>query len=299
MKKITALTLTCILSASCNLIPANLSAITTNPSATTKASPSPSNPTTSASAVILSSLPRSMKGYELYSWKVENDWYFTLITGTNRNKTYEEITAKEDSTTLDGFVKITVKGTDAIKEVLKKIPANEFISWGANTYLGFSLPAKDVVDDLTSYCKTLNLQMNSFSEVQPVPSPSQAPSSSPVIIQPSQPAVVLSSIPHSMKGYELYSWKVDNELYFTLITGTNRNKTYEEITAKDNNLNPDTGLLKITVKGIDAIKDVLKKIPPNEYIFWLGTKDSGFTLPSQDVVDDLKNYCKTLNLSLV
>jgi len=33
-------------------------------------------------------LPRSVKGYELYSWRSGGTWQFTLITGTNRLKTY-------------------------------------------------------------------------------------------------------------------------------------------------------------------------------------------------------------------
>jgi hypothetical protein len=28
-------------------------------------------------------LPHSMKGYELYSWQADEQWHFTLITGTN------------------------------------------------------------------------------------------------------------------------------------------------------------------------------------------------------------------------
>jgi len=35
-------------------------------------------------------LPSSMKGYELYSWQEEGQWHFTLVTGTNRNKTLSE-----------------------------------------------------------------------------------------------------------------------------------------------------------------------------------------------------------------
>ena len=36
-------------------------------------------------------LPHSFKGYELYSWQQDNQWNYTLITGTNRDKTVEEI----------------------------------------------------------------------------------------------------------------------------------------------------------------------------------------------------------------
>ncbi|UCH87896.1 MAG: hypothetical protein JSV49_06400, partial [Thermoplasmata archaeon] len=75
-----------------------------------------------------SSLPDSMKGYELYSWQVENDWYFTLITGTNRLKGYEEITSDEDIIK-DGWVKITVRDIDSIKTILGQLPKSEEVFW--------------------------------------------------------------------------------------------------------------------------------------------------------------------------
>jgi hypothetical protein len=37
----------------------------------------------------IETLPRSFKGYELYSWEEEGQWHFTLITGTDRTKTIE------------------------------------------------------------------------------------------------------------------------------------------------------------------------------------------------------------------
>ena len=57
-------------------------------------------------------LPSSMKGYELYSWPVEDEWHFTLITGTNRLKTVEEITSGEDVIDPEGWVRISVTGVD-------------------------------------------------------------------------------------------------------------------------------------------------------------------------------------------
>ncbi len=33
----------------------------------------------------------SMKGYELYSWQDGDRWYFSVLVGTNRNKTLDEI----------------------------------------------------------------------------------------------------------------------------------------------------------------------------------------------------------------
>ena len=47
--------------------------------------------TTMPSATAIGKIPHSMKGYELYSWPEDSQWHFTLITGTNRDKTLEEV----------------------------------------------------------------------------------------------------------------------------------------------------------------------------------------------------------------
>jgi hypothetical protein len=74
-------------------------------------------------------LPRSMKGYELYSWEQDGEWHFTLITGTNRNKTVEEVTSTTPSGSVDGLVHIHVVGQEAIKDVLSRVPPSEFVIW--------------------------------------------------------------------------------------------------------------------------------------------------------------------------
>jgi hypothetical protein len=50
---------------------------------------------------LITALPHSMKGYELYSWSQDGEWHFTLITGTNRNKTLEEIISPSNTVTAD------------------------------------------------------------------------------------------------------------------------------------------------------------------------------------------------------
>ena len=52
----------------------------------------------------------AMKGYELYSWRQNGDWRFSLVEGTNRRKSYEEITSD----------KITLKGSSGLKAQLDK-----------------------------------------------------------------------------------------------------------------------------------------------------------------------------------
>jgi hypothetical protein len=105
-------------------------------------------------------LPRSLKGYELYSWTEDGKWHFTLITGTNRNKTLEEIISKEDFISEAGWVKVHVVGVDAIEAALSKLPQNEFIMWLAGTReqteqtdIKIQLPPKQTTDNIKEYAR--------------------------------------------------------------------------------------------------------------------------------------------------
>lgn len=88
-------------------------------------------PQMTAPIVGAKALPTSMKGYEIYCWfdEEQDSWRYTLITGTNRLKTYKEITAEEDTITSGGWVKITVTGEDALKALLARLPEGEEIVW--------------------------------------------------------------------------------------------------------------------------------------------------------------------------
>lgn len=68
----------------------------------------------------------SLKGYELYSWKIKNHWYYSLLPGTNRAKTYAEITAP-------GIVQ---RDTAGLKAQLKKLPKGEVVLWMADAPAG-------------------------------------------------------------------------------------------------------------------------------------------------------------------
>jgi hypothetical protein len=108
-------------------------------------------------------LPRSFKGYELYSWQEEGQWHFTLITGTNRIKTIEEIISKEDFISETGWVKIQVVGADAIKDVLSRLPEGESVFWcdelhiGQSTETDLQLPPEQIVDAIEEYAEQCGL----------------------------------------------------------------------------------------------------------------------------------------------
>jgi hypothetical protein len=110
-------------------------------------------------------LPDSMKGYELYSWFEDSQWNFTLITGTNRNKTFEEIRTSEDFISETGWVKMRMSGVDALETALRKLPKGEDIVWLAMLppeptsagYVGITLPPGPVTNSIKAYASSLGL----------------------------------------------------------------------------------------------------------------------------------------------
>jgi hypothetical protein len=112
----------------------------------------------------IDSLPRSMKGYELYSWQVDNHWHFTLITGTNRNKTLDEIIYGEDFISEAGWVNVHLLGVDAAKSVLSKLPHDAFVKWLAGMReqtsqpaISILLPPGPIIQDIKEYALGLGL----------------------------------------------------------------------------------------------------------------------------------------------
>src|SRR5689334_46399 len=62
---------------------------------------------------------QAMKGYELYSWKVKGRWHYAVLAGTNRAKSYEEITSPETER----------PGIAALQAELKKLPRGAELFW--------------------------------------------------------------------------------------------------------------------------------------------------------------------------
>lgn len=115
-------------------------------------------------------LPRSMKGYELYSWQDAGQWHFTLITGTNRNKTLSEIVIGENGSPDSDWVNLHVVGVDAVKALISRLPSGEWLSWGGGTFITepgelsikLDLPSQNIIDDIKAWVKKCGLQFNSF-----------------------------------------------------------------------------------------------------------------------------------------
>jgi hypothetical protein len=114
-----------------------------------------------------------------------------------------------------------------------------------------------------------------------------------------------SSLPHAMKGYELYSWEEEGQWHFTLMTGTSRFKFVEEITSGENAVGED-GWVKISVTSVDDIKNVLARLPQGEEVSWIGrqwreqtgAETGGIALPPEKIIHDIQERCTKLGLGL-
>jgi hypothetical protein len=118
-------------------------------------------------------------------------------------------------------------------------------------------------------------------------------------------AITIDTLPSSIKGYELYSWQEGTAWHFTMMTGTNRNKTMEEVISIVNTVSGDDWV-HVHVVGIEAIKSVLDKLPRDEYVSWLGelrTKDTSIsgmsiTLPDETIIAAVREQAARSGLNL-
>jgi hypothetical protein len=106
-------------------------------------------------------LPQSFKGYELYSWQQDAEWHFTLITGTNRNKTIEEVLSPVPLVVSDGWVHIHAVGVEEITAALSRLPVGEHVFWFSEFYgeggKAITLPPRDIVEAVASHAVVCGL----------------------------------------------------------------------------------------------------------------------------------------------
>ncbi|SRR6266511_2510611 len=93
-------------------------------------------------------LAESMKGYELYSWQEDGQWKFSVLIGTNREKSLDEIKSAD----------VVLTGVDALTSTLEKIPAGQYITWSSRETLSF--PPDDIRSQVEQVCKARGLILN-------------------------------------------------------------------------------------------------------------------------------------------
>jgi len=111
-------------------------------------------------------LPPSAKGWEIYSWPVEDDWHFTLIAGTNRVKGLHEIYWDDVESYTDNEFRIKANSVESIKKVLERLPEGEYVFWLEGSLPSveqddkpdFSRPVDEIVEEIYLYCQNLGLE---------------------------------------------------------------------------------------------------------------------------------------------
>ena len=124
-------------------------------------------------SIIPEQLPELMKGYELYSWQTGSTRVYTLTTGTNRSKSFSEITAIENTVEGD-YLKISVASLEELKKLLSRLPANTEVFWGGIDLAGqvdegtiyFSYPADEDLNEILDYAQELGINLHTIQEQQ-------------------------------------------------------------------------------------------------------------------------------------
>lgn len=115
-----------------------------------------------------SPLPRSMKGYELYSWIENGEWCFRLVTGTNRAKRYDEIFADDNVVDNNGMVTIKDRGVEALKNTLRRLLAGETVMWSDGRFLAgekgnqpdLTFPGQEIVTEIGNLCIQIGISLD-------------------------------------------------------------------------------------------------------------------------------------------
>ena len=101
-----------------------------------------------------------MKGYQLFTWKEKGHWHYSLSPGTNRERTYEEITSK---TTV-------IVGTPEFESELKRLPKGAEVFWHSDAPPGtrkpassgpisFKHPSRKRIERLKTHCDKLGIKL--------------------------------------------------------------------------------------------------------------------------------------------
>jgi hypothetical protein len=89
-----------------------------------------------------------MKGYELYSWQEGGQWKFSILVGTNREKSLEEIKSADT----------ILSDVDALTAALETMPQGQYITWSSRDSLSF--PPEEIIEQVEKICEERGLILN-------------------------------------------------------------------------------------------------------------------------------------------
>ena len=91
----------------------------------------------------------------------------------------------------------------------------------------------------------------------------------------------------AFKGIEMYSWRAGGAWKFSLLSGTNRNKTKSEVMLPSN-----------SISGVTRVKKKLARLADGEEVFWFNLKGEPFAYPPASVIRDLEDFCRGKGIKL-
>jgi len=102
----------------------------------------------------------STNGYELYSWKIKNHWYYSLLPGTKRSKSYEEITSAD----------LVKRDSAGLKAALETVPRGEVVRWmsdapegagrsASGKALNIKHPSRTRIKNIKAICDRLGIKL--------------------------------------------------------------------------------------------------------------------------------------------
>ncbi|NLV73268.1 MAG: hypothetical protein GXY52_01085 [Chloroflexi bacterium] len=89
------------------------------------------------------------------------------------------------------------------------------------------------------------------------------------------------------KGWELYTWEDDGQLMYTLLPGTNRAKTLDELISSPR-----------TTADLEQLKVTLSGFPAGETITWMQLDGGPMRLPDDATQQELADWCAERGLIL-
>ena len=100
------------------------------------------------------------KGYELYSWKIKNHWYYSLLPRATSSKSYAEITGS----------KSVQRDTSGLESELRKLPRGEEVFWmgdapdradnaHASRTLDLKHPSRKRIKRIKAICNKLGIRL--------------------------------------------------------------------------------------------------------------------------------------------
>ena len=93
----------------------------------------------------------AFKGIELYSWKdaATGSWHFSLLPGTNRNKTATEITTPSQM----------IADVYKLEQHLARLAKGEQVFWSSPNAGNFAFPPTATIDTVVKYAATCDVKV--------------------------------------------------------------------------------------------------------------------------------------------